>query len=107
MSAPGRARIAAAQKAWWAKSKRTAKKAAIAKKVVRSSVLEKQAGTVKEVTKPRMKTGMAPQTKVRHVFDSCAHLYRSQAAAIFLANTLASQESGQRRNLLAKDYWRH
>jgi hypothetical protein len=59
MSSAGRARIAAAQKARWAKSKRTAKKAASAKKVVRSTVLEKQANTVKEVTKPRMRTGNA------------------------------------------------
>jgi hypothetical protein len=59
MSASGRARIAAAQKARWAKSKRSTKKAASVKKVVRSPVLEKRAGTVKEVTKPRMKTGNA------------------------------------------------
>jgi hypothetical protein len=55
MSAAGRARIAAAQKARWAKSKKTAS----AKKVVRGTVLEKQANTVKEVTKPRMRTGNA------------------------------------------------
>jgi len=59
ISAAGRARIAAAQKARWAKSKRTAKKTASAKEVVRGTVLEKQANTVKEVTKPRMRTGNA------------------------------------------------
>jgi len=57
MSAAGRARIAAAQKARWAKSKRTAKKTTSAKRLVQSTVLEKKAGTVKEVTQRRMKSG--------------------------------------------------
>jgi hypothetical protein len=43
MSAAGRARIAAAQKARWAKLKGTARKATSAKKVVQSTALEKKA----------------------------------------------------------------
>jgi hypothetical protein len=57
MSAAGRARIAAAQRARWAKLKGTAGKATRATKGTQSTVLEKKPATVKEVTKRRIKAG--------------------------------------------------
>jgi hypothetical protein len=72
LSAEGRAKIAAAQKARWAKSKRAAeraahkaasspaKKAGTAKTVARKTAQVKKAGVVKKSAQPKAETAIAP-----------------------------------------------